>query len=172
MIGQDGQQVLVKHGGSYVRVHPCHLLLEQAAFGQPMVDNQDQVELIKVQQSQTETNFESDKDDKVASDDQVNEQAMESENEELENLMSQRRAKEQNNEDLGQLENETKTNVAMEQASNQVTENSEHSNVPNKIIYISRGGKVMGKYRNHFNIHNIVNNSISCVDWDEDIHTL
>ena len=23
VIGQDGQQVLVKHGGSYVRVHPC-----------------------------------------------------------------------------------------------------------------------------------------------------
>ena len=28
----------------------------------------------------------------------------------------------------------------------------------------------MGKYRNHFNIRNIVNNSISCVDWDKDIH--
>ena len=28
MIGQDGQQVLVKHGGSYVRIHPCRLLLE------------------------------------------------------------------------------------------------------------------------------------------------
>ena len=41
-------------------------------------------------------------------------QAMESENEELNNLMSQQRTKEQNNEDLGQLENETETNVAME----------------------------------------------------------
>ena len=28
----------------------------------------------------------------------------------------------------------------------------------------------MGKYRNHFNIRNIVNNSISCVNWDKDIH--
>ena len=28
----------------------------------------------------------------------------------------------------------------------------------------------MGKYRNHFNIRNIVNNSKSCVDWDKDIH--
>ena len=73
VIGQDGQQVLVKHGGSYVRVHPCRLLLEQEAFGQPMVGNQDKEELIKVQQSQTETNFESDEDEKVASDDSVNE---------------------------------------------------------------------------------------------------
>ena len=48
VIGQDGQQVLVKHGGSYVRVHPCHLLLEQAAFGQPVVDSQDEEEVIKV----------------------------------------------------------------------------------------------------------------------------
>ena len=29
----------------------------------------------------------------------------------------------------------------------------------------------MGKYRNHFNIHNIVDNSISCVDWDNGIHS-
>ena len=74
MIGQDGQQVLIKHGGCYIRVHPCRLLLEQAAFGQPMVDNQDKDELIKVQQSQTETNVERDEDEKVASDDPVNEQ--------------------------------------------------------------------------------------------------
>ena len=25
VIGRDGQQVLVKHGGYYVRVHPCRL---------------------------------------------------------------------------------------------------------------------------------------------------
>ena len=48
VIGQDCQQVLVKHGGSYVRVHPCRLLLEQSAFGQPMVDSQDEEEVIKV----------------------------------------------------------------------------------------------------------------------------
>ena len=199
MIRQDGQQVLVKHGGSYVRVYPCRLLLKQAAFGQPMVDSQDEEKIIKMQQvaSQTETNFESDEDDMVASDDPVNEQVVKLENEGLDNLMSQQ-SKEQNNEDLGQLENETETSVAMEQDSNQVTENSEQSQVPNKIIFsrqsvpkvntyleyqtpdssewtkvqvLSRPGKAMGKYRTHFNIRNTVNNSIRCVDWDKDIHT-
>ena len=29
VIGQDGQQVIVKHCGTYVRVHPCRLLLEK-----------------------------------------------------------------------------------------------------------------------------------------------
>ena len=29
VLGQDGQQVLVKHGGVYVRVHPCRLQLER-----------------------------------------------------------------------------------------------------------------------------------------------
>ena len=198
VIGQDDQQVRVKHGGSYVRVHPCRLLLEQAAFGQPMVDSQDEEEVIKVQQaaSQTETNFESDEDDKVASDDPVNEQVMELENEDLNNLMNQQ-SKEQNNEDLGQLENETETNVVMEQDNNQVTENIKQSQAQNKAIFlrrsvpktktyleyqtpdssewtkvqvISRAGKVTGKYRNYFNICNIVNNSISCVDWDKGIH--
>ena len=28
VLGQDGQQVLVKHGGVYIRVHPCRLKLE------------------------------------------------------------------------------------------------------------------------------------------------
>ena len=27
VIGRDGQQVLVKHGSRYIRVHPCNLLL-------------------------------------------------------------------------------------------------------------------------------------------------
>ena len=31
VIGQDGQQVLVKHGPTYVRVHPCRLMLENQA---------------------------------------------------------------------------------------------------------------------------------------------
>ena len=39
-----------------------------------------------------------------------------------------------------------------------------------KFQVISRAGKVTGKYRNHFNIRTIANNSISCVDWDKDIH--
>ena len=29
VIGQEGQQVLVKHGGVYIRVHPCRLTLEK-----------------------------------------------------------------------------------------------------------------------------------------------
>ena len=29
VLGQDGQQVLVKHGGIYIRVHPCRLKLEE-----------------------------------------------------------------------------------------------------------------------------------------------
>ena len=31
VIGQDGQQVLIKHGGMYVRVHPCGVLLGKAS---------------------------------------------------------------------------------------------------------------------------------------------
>ena len=32
VIGQDGQQVLVKHGSTYVRVHPCRLTLQDNNF--------------------------------------------------------------------------------------------------------------------------------------------
>ena len=39
-----------------------------------------------------------------------------------------------------------------------------------KVQVISRSGKVTGKYRNHFKVHSIVSKSISCVDWDKNIH--
>ena len=29
VLGQDGQQVLVKHGSNYIRVHSCRLNLER-----------------------------------------------------------------------------------------------------------------------------------------------
>ena len=29
VIGHESQQVLIKHGGTYVRVHPCRVLLEK-----------------------------------------------------------------------------------------------------------------------------------------------
>ena len=29
VIGQDGQQALIKHGGMYVRVHPCRIMFEK-----------------------------------------------------------------------------------------------------------------------------------------------
>ena len=29
VLGQDGQQVLVKHGVIYIRIHPCRLKLEE-----------------------------------------------------------------------------------------------------------------------------------------------
>ena len=32
VIGREGQTVLVKHGGTYVRVHPCRLKLENEEF--------------------------------------------------------------------------------------------------------------------------------------------
>ena len=32
VLGQDGQTVLIKHGGTYVRVHPCRITLEHGSY--------------------------------------------------------------------------------------------------------------------------------------------
>ena len=40
VLGQDGQQVLVKHGSHYVRVHPCRLSLERSVVTAATTDEQ------------------------------------------------------------------------------------------------------------------------------------
>ena len=41
VLGQDGQQVLVKHGGIYVRVHPCRLRLARERPPDPAIPKSD-----------------------------------------------------------------------------------------------------------------------------------
>ena len=41
VLGQEGQQVLLKHGGTYIRVHPCRLsLVKQTVIGKENLDEQ------------------------------------------------------------------------------------------------------------------------------------
>ena len=47
VLGQDGQQVLVKHGGVYVRVHPCRLALENERYQKPKVPEGDEKNKVK-----------------------------------------------------------------------------------------------------------------------------
>ena len=50
VLGQEGQQILVKHGGVYVRVHPCRLLHKVT----PEVCQDSEGESRSVQKSETE----------------------------------------------------------------------------------------------------------------------
>ena len=72
---------------------------------------------------------------------------MELENEGPDNLMNQQ-SKEQNNEDLGQPENETETNVAMEQERIQVIENSKQSQAQNRIIFSNQSSDILQHSQN------------------------
>ena len=41
VLGQDGKQVLIKHGGSYVRVHPCRVsLVKQTSYSKQKKDSE------------------------------------------------------------------------------------------------------------------------------------
>ena len=60
VIGQEGQQVLVKHGSAYVQVHPCRLELVER--GTSFCDNDliqkiDEIELDKTNSSKKEKYF-------------------------------------------------------------------------------------------------------------------
>ena len=58
VIGKDGQQVLVKHGGVYVRVHPCRLTLEkQTVVGFKDLDDDYESEIDNGNSQQIQNDF-------------------------------------------------------------------------------------------------------------------
>ena len=54
MLGQEGQQVLVKRGSKYVRVHPCTLQIVEgktSSCNNDLVQEIDEIELEKINPS-------------------------------------------------------------------------------------------------------------------------
>ena len=159
MIGRDAQQVLVKHGSTYIRVHPCNLQLKNHNREIDIPPN-----------SETENGpTESDRNTEVANipfqtvkvlyDDETENNVLEVDNGNNSVTELDKNASSQNDANSfysGQEQPKVKDFVEY-----QVLGSGENI----KAQIISRAGKTSGKYSDWFNTRNIDDNSISTIDW-------
>lgn len=161
VIGQDGQQVLVKHGSVYVRVHPCRLVLEKGEAC-PHLPQGNQIEAIVA-----------DKDVIPAEQIEQNECSSGSEDEQ------QRENEETSSANVTPQEpNDQEPNIHQpEHLSNAF----KMPKVKQKVKYlpvndtnwktvevVSRAGKATGKYKHWLNVRN-EGNEIEIIDWENGV---
>ena len=152
VLGTDSQQVLLKHGGSYVRVHSCRVMLQKDSFEKGDID-QSVENLDKSSQHSSSVNIDSNEPSAILSSSSSDEESNEDEYHDV-------------------LERNEQESViaATPTVSNSVNSASSKSKVdsqlkrgidveylnPNnewkRISLIGRAGKATGKYKSHWNV--------------------
>lgn len=195
VIGQDGQQVLIKHGSTYVRVHPCNIQLKNISH----INNSNIHNTFENENNLFEINHDdsvvskSNKYDSPISFENLGPQEMNDEannsskiDENFENinmlLEAENDFSQQNNNDGINCVNIANENDEQKQndhvSESQMFNNRKHPKIKDYVEYklfdsdevsksqiLSRAGKVSGKYSNWFNIRDIENDTIASIDW-------
>ena len=159
MLGQDGQQVLVKHGGVYVRVHPCRLSLENLSSRKQetsttVSDVSTQVDTDHRKYERSNSDYSSsDESDKATNDD--NEQ-----NDVEVSLSPQSTINNQND--------NPKKSITLKKGMHVRYKVKDDEDNWYSAKLISRSGKATGKYKNEWNVENDVDGKhvvdFDCVD--------
>ena len=164
VIGQDGQQVLVKHGSVYVRVHPCRLMLEKLENVQGHQQGAQrnavtQAEVIPKELNRNQTISDTDDDDDDNNDD-TKETTQSNDAGQIED----------NNLEVGQIENaKNQQNIALPKPKQKIKYLHRNDTNWKTVKIISRAGKAKGKYKYWLNVQN-ENNTVECIDWENSIH--
>ena len=155
VIGKEGQQILVKHSSSYIRVHPCRLqpLLHQSPSnqgGSVLPDTTAQSPSDTCDKVPPEKPINSAMNLEPDSDDETN-------NEESEPFTT-------DTENLATTSSNSQVKKPRIKQHVKIRESDDTEWEPVKII--NRGGKATGKYSNWYNVQNLDNSSLKCVNWD------
>ena len=175
VIGQEGQQILVKHGGVYVRVHPCRLLHKVT----PEVCQVSEGESRSVQKSETEHVVQKCKsidepEKQVVSDDgydmsdkSQNSQigTMESNAVHVEETESITQSQEVDN----NMQTSLNSKLVLPRVNQKVKYLPSGGDSWKEAIILSRAGKATGKYRNFLNIKVTDEEQPKCIDWQHDV---
>ena len=157
VIGKDGKQIFVRHGGSYVRVHSTRLQREPvniaSAKANHTVTRRDQATRICDTILDEDTIENEDENEQTA--EVVNDSVPEEHNDELRPAPPSPEPPQQ-------------------QLKLKIGDRFEGTDTASGEVYsgkiISRGGKATGKYKNSFNVQKDKDKSIMWVDFDKDIH--
>ncbi|XP_066911985.1 uncharacterized protein [Clytia hemisphaerica] len=160
VIGQDGQQVLVKHGSVYVRVHPCRLMLEKSEVQYNPPRNQEDVPNPDAPSTprQLPQGVDSDSDDddtqEITPTNNVEQQTEE-------NGIARSVA--------GQMQDSVvQKNVTLPKPKQKVKYLPRDDTNWKTVEVISRAGKANGKYKHWLNIKN-EDNTVECIDWKNSV---
>ena len=185
VIGQDSQQVLVKHGGVYIRVHPCRLMLDDPSHesrDEIVSENEDRLNLIKDatqlshgnEQSYQETIASSDEDTEiVAMEDEQNSSSMiNGVNNPLHNTTDpvlEKTVIEDGNTLVRNLHTGAGGRPTPQPRKNTYVRYRTHDAdqwIEGKVL--SRSGKATGKYKNNWNVEN-TDGKIVDLNFEKDI---
>ena len=194
VLGQDGQQVLVKHGGIYVRVHPCRLSLENNA-DQRRKQSTEKTNQPSKEKCHPELQSQEDSSSDGTSDEESEETSSSSENESDASQENNENSEEndENSEENDENSEENNENSEENNENNRDRPNHRSQNEQNRLNPLlrnnatvqyklnadndihtarlfKRSGKVSGKYKNEWNI--IEENQLKVINFDTDVTEL
>ncbi|XP_057314680.1 uncharacterized protein LOC130655883 [Hydractinia symbiolongicarpus] len=190
VIGQDDKQVLIKHGSSYVRVHPCRI---QRDTGFSLIDATP-IESCRNKPITSLTDTDNPVNEEVVGDGDSDDSA-ENSDIDLQNFQSDeperrdaiRKERQVASDEINDINNLTNsisrlsldvTNSDTQdqkwfdgsvkpKAKSFVKYKFKDCDTVKDVEIISKGGKATGKYKSYLNIQDVDSNSLSCVDWEE-----
>ena len=166
VIGQDGQQVLVKHGSTYVRVHPCRLILKgtDSQLSQTNLSNSSLVthkDINKECQSRTSSNL------SLASDDDNDISVIDDD----ENVSNETEENQQTSSNIdSRLDSDTVPNEHSLQRKlikdSFIKVRLQGEDDWKKVKLVNRAGKAKGIYKNSWNTENVDTGEANYFDLD------
>ena len=146
VLGQDGQQILIKHGSNYVRCHPCHVTLTREEPIDPLKDtditlDNKQQDAINKMQTNNDNNYLDSSDDEV----------------------------DDNQPDLEIDLNKNSTTIKDLKKHQIVKYRPKGSSEWKQTQIISRGGKASGIYKGVWNTQENENEPIKFIDFERDV---
>ena len=181
VIGVENQIVMIKHGGSYVKVHPCRVMLENSEFQWKQSPNYKEIdtsEETKSKQDSFETNDsdQSDENDMLNSNKSVAElvtsgshpSSSEAEINEGDGTMdSARNYQSPVGDTENVIQNQTFLSATLPKMKSTVKFKSAGDGSWKVVKILSGAGKVSGKYKRFLNIEDVETKETDCLDWTE-----
>ena len=171
VIGQDGQQVLVKHGSVYVRVHPCRLTLKSTQLQPTDFEDGGQLEHAEdaVVEKERQENIDAESSDgedneEVTTRDEVSQHIEESRDSNISQHINSRTASK-----IPRFMSKGGAQPSRPKVNQRISYLLSGSDSWKKGIIKSKAGKKTGKYKNWLNVESETDGSTRAMDWNKDI---
>ena len=181
VIGIENQAVMIKHGGSYVKVHPCHVIIENSEFQGKQSANYKEIDTSEETKSKQDS-FEMNDSDQIDENDMLNSNKSVAElvtsgshhssseaeiNKEDGTVDSARNYQSPVGDTENVIQNQTFSPATLPKMKSTVKFKSAGDGNWKVVKILSRAGKVSDKYKRFLNIEDVETKETDCLDWTE-----